>query len=85
MATKKKSPTSKKASPKKAKAETPTTEKEALVVFAFRLTQVERDQIHKTAGPRNATQFIRRVATAFAHEDEGAFREVLTEAREGRS
>ena len=69
MATTKKKAPAKKAAPKKpaAKAAKP---KEDLVVFAFRLTEVERTAIHKRAGPRNATQFVRRVAVAFASEDD---------------
>ena len=61
------------------KKESPSPE--PLVVFAFRLTQAERDAIHQTAGPRNATQFVRRVAVAFAREDKGAFETVIQEAR----
>ncbi len=56
------------------------TKKEELVVFAIRLTEAERDAIHKTAGPRNATRFIRQVAKAFARKDEAAFRATLKEA-----
>ena len=74
--------TTKKAVAKKTRAAKP---KETLVVFAFRLTQPERAAIHKTAGPANASRFIRRVAVAFAGEDETAFRTVLKEAREARS
>ena len=59
--------------------------KEDLVVFAFRLTEAERDAIHKTAGPARASRFIRRVAVAFGQEDEGAFKGVLKEAREARA
>lgn len=57
---------------------------EGLVVFAFRLTEAERDAIHKTAGPAGASRFVRRVATAFAREDESAFRAAVKEAREAR-
>lgn len=58
--------------------------KEPLVVFAIRLAEAERDEIHKAAGPRGATQFVRAVALAAAREDEGAFREVIKAARELR-
>ena len=75
--TKSKAATQPKAAPKKAKAP-----KEDLVVFAFRLTEAERAAIHKTAGPRNATQFVRRVAVAFAAEDAKAFDAVVKEARD---
>ncbi len=86
MATKSKTPkptTKKKASTnvKAAKAKP----KEDLVVFAFLLTEAERDLIHKTAGPARASKFVRRVAAAFAKQDEGAFRAVLKEARDARS
>jgi len=86
MATKKKSATKKPAAAKTAKATKGSKPpKEDLVVFAFRLTQAERDAIHKTAGPRNATRFVRRVAVAFAKENDKAFQTVLREARQARS
>jgi len=84
MPTKKNTTTKKTASKKKATPKT-AKPKEDLVVFAFRLAKAERDAIHKTAGPRNATQFVRRVAVAFAKEDDAAFKTVLKEARELRS
>ena len=86
MAAKKKtsSKTTTKATPTR-KSARGRTEKEELVVFAFRLTPAERDAIHETAGPRNATRLVRQVAVAFAHEDEKAFREALKEAREARA
>ena len=43
-------------------------------VFAFRCTTPELEAIHRTAGPRNASQFIRSVAAAFAQEDASAFK-----------
>ena len=58
--------------------------KEELVVFAFRLTPAERDAIHKTAGPRNATRLVRQVAVAFGNEDEAGFKAALKEAKELR-
>ena len=60
------------------------TKPENLCVFAFRLTAAERDAIHTTAGPANASRFIRKVAAAFAREDDTTFRAVLKEAREAR-
>ena len=83
MATTKATTTKKKAAskPKAVKPKKGKAPKEDLCVFAFRLTPAERDAIHRAAGPRNATQFVRRVAVAFAHEDEGAFKTVLKEAR----
>ena len=65
------------------KAAKPKTEKPARV-FAIRVTDDELAAIHKTAGPRNATRFVRAVAAAFAAEDEAAFRAVVKEAREAR-
>ena len=53
-------------------------------VFAIRVTDEELAAIHKAAGPRNATRFIRAVAAAFAAEDEAAFRAVVQEARRAR-
>ncbi len=76
--------TVKKAPAKKATSKKPTKPKQDLVVFAIRLTQAERDKIHATAGPRNATHFIRAVAAAFANEDEGAFKATLKEAHKLR-
>ena len=89
--TKKKTQTTKTATTKKAgakatrKTAAKATPKEDLVVFAFRLTQKERDAIHETAGPAKASRFVRQVAVAFAKEDESAFRSALKEAREARA
>ena len=54
-------------------------------VFAIRVTDDELAAIHRAAGPRNATRFIRAVAAAFASEDDAAFRAVVKGARELRS
>ena len=67
----------------KIKKEKPANEE--LVVFAFRLTPAERDAIHKTAGPARASRFVRRVAVAFANEDEATFRNLLRDVRKTRS
>ncbi len=83
-----KSETTKKASKKSAKpAKEPKSrkEKEATRTFAIRITNAELAAIHKAAGPRNATRFIRQVVAAFANEDEGAFRAALKDAREARA
>jgi len=53
--------------------------KEELVVFAIRLPKADRDLIHKAAGPRRATRFVRSVALAAARGDERGFREILAE------
>ena len=79
--TTKTAPTKKTTKRKTAEPKAATKPKEDLVVFAFRLTEAERTAIHKTAGPANASRFVRRVAVAFANEDESAFKAVLAEAR----
>jgi uncharacterized protein (DUF1778 family) len=49
----------KKAKETKPKKEKPPKEpKPPQVVFAFRLAEVERDLIHKAAGPGKATRFV---------------------------
>ncbi len=56
----------------KAKAPKPKKErapKEDLVVFAFRLTPAERDQIHTAAGPAKASKFVRALTRAAAQGD----------------
>ena len=53
-------------------------------VFAIRVTDEELAAIHKTAGPRNATRFVRAVAIAFSAEDDAAFRAVVKEAQAAR-
>src|SRR2546428_2275111 len=50
---------SKEPKPKKEKAP-----KVPLVVFAFRLTEADRDAIHKAAGPGKATKFVLAAALA---------------------
>jgi hypothetical protein len=57
---------------------------EGLVVFAFRLTEAERDAIHKAAGPARASRFVRTIAVAAANEDEAAIKATIKEAREAR-
>ncbi len=83
MATKKKA--TKKTTTRKTKASTPKKASEANRVFAIRVTDAELAAIHKAAGPRNATRFVRAIAAAFAAGDEKAFRVVVTEARAARS
>jgi hypothetical protein len=84
----KKAKPAKAARPKAAKAKAPKPKRESGPkpdrTFAIRITGDELEAIHKAAGPRNATRFIRSVAAAFATEDEAAFRSVLKEAREAR-
>ncbi len=64
--------------PKSKKQKAP---KEPQVVFAFRLTEVQRDQIHKAAGPGKATRFVRAAALAAASGDRPAFEELLAQAK----
>ena len=79
--TKKKATTRKKAAPRKASA----TAQRPRRVFAIRVTDKELAAIHKTAGPRNATRFVRAVAAAFAGNDTKAFQVVLAEAKRARA
>src|SRR6266581_7198943 len=62
--------------PKKEKAP-----KEPQVVFAFRLTEAQRDQIHRAAGPGKATKFVRAASLAAASGDRPAFEELLVQAK----
>jgi hypothetical protein len=70
-----------KAAAKPMKAKKP---KEALVVFALRMTEPERTKLHETAGPRGATRMARQVLVAATTEDPVAFKAVLDEARRAR-
>ena len=53
----------------------PREPKEALVVFAFRLTPKERKAIHQAAGPAKASRFVRALAVAASQGDETAVRD----------
>jgi hypothetical protein len=55
----------------------PRERQEDLVVFAFRLSEEERDLIHKAAGPARASKFVRALAVAAACQDEAAIRLLL--------
>jgi len=57
--------------------------KEPQVVFAFRLSEVDRNLIHKAAGPAKATQFVRAAALAAATGDHKIF-ETLVEQAKGK-
>jgi hypothetical protein len=61
--------------PKKEKEKAP--KEQQLVVFAFRLTEAQRDAIHKAAGPGKATRFVRTAALAAASGDRASFEELL--------
>ena len=58
-------------------SDAPTEAKEDLVVFAMRVTQEERDLIHKAAGPGKASRFVRQVATAAARGDVDAVQRLI--------
>lgn len=81
--------TTKKVGPKKTAAKATSKKTSASQpprrVFAIRVTDKELTSIHKAAGPRNASRFVRAVAAAFANADESAFRKVLKEAQEVRA
>ena len=62
---------------KKAAREALKTEKGDLMTFAFRLTQDERDTIHKAAGPGKASKFVRQVAIAAARGDVDAVQRLI--------
>jgi hypothetical protein len=74
-------PTTEKSTKKPAKAAKPKAAKEPLVVFAFRLSEADRDLIHKAAGPAKATKFVRAAALAAANQDGKAFDELVAQAR----
>ena len=53
--------------------------REELCVFAFRLTEAERDAIHKAAGPAKASKFARNLLVAAATKDDAAVRAIMKE------
>jgi hypothetical protein len=55
------------------------TPREELCVFAFRLTEAERDAIHKAAGPAKASKFARTLLVAAANKDEAAVKALMKE------
>ena len=55
--------------------------RDSLCVFAFRLTEAERDAIHKAAGPAKASKFARSLLVAAANKDEAAVRAILKEVQ----
>jgi len=65
--------------PKKEKAP-----KEPLVVFAFRLSEADRDLIHKAAGPGKATRFVLSAALAAANSDTKAFEALVAQAKQSK-
>lgn len=69
---------------KEPKARKEKAPKEPLVVFAFRLSEADRDVIHKAAGPGKATRFVLAAALAAAAADQKAF-SALVENRATKS
>jgi hypothetical protein len=65
--------------PKEAK--TKKTPAEPQVVFAFRLSEQDRDRIHAASGPGGATQFVRASALAAANGDSTAFETLVAQAK----
>ena len=55
----------------------PKAPRDNLCVFAFRLTEEERDAIHKAAGPAKASKFVGTLAVAAARNDEAAVKAIL--------
>jgi hypothetical protein len=55
--------------------------REALCVFAFRLTAEERATIHKAAGPAKASQFARTLLVAAARNDEAGVKAIMKAAQ----
>lgn len=74
----KKTTRARKPAAEKPAAETKAPRKE-LCVFAFRLTEAERDAIHKAAGPAKASKFARNLLVAAATQDEAAVRAIMKE------
>jgi len=52
-------------------------QREDLCVFAFRLTEEERNAIHKAAGPAKASKFARSLLVAAARNDEAAVKAIM--------
>ena len=76
--TTKKTTRTRKPAAEKPAAETKTkAPREELCVFAFRLTEAERDAIHKAAGPAKASKFARNLLVAAANKDEAAVRAIM--------
>ena len=63
-----------------AEATVPPDNRHELVVFAFRLTEPERNKIHNAAGRGKATSFARAALVAVATGDETAVKELMASA-----
>ena len=55
--------------------------REDLCVFAFRLTEEERDAIHRAAGPAKASKYARTLLIAAARNDEAAVKAIMKAAK----
>jgi uncharacterized protein (DUF1778 family) len=75
-------PKSEKKASKEPKPKKQKPPKEPLVVFAFRLTEADRDRIHKAAGPGKATRFVLAAALAAANADPKAFEALVAQAEQ---
>jgi hypothetical protein len=73
--------TAKKSKAKEPKPKKEKPPKEPQVVFAFRLSETDRDLIHKAAGPAKATKFVRAAALAAARQDAKVFEELTAQAK----
>ncbi len=62
-------------------APTDGTDGSEIVVFAFRLTRGERDEIHAATGSAKASKFIRTLALAGARGDMKAVQEAIDEVQ----
>ena len=49
--------------------------------FAFRLSEAERNAIHKAAGPARASKFARTLLAAAARNDEVAVKAIMKAAK----
>lgn len=76
-------PTEKAAKKPKAPAPPPVLDDDSgdLVVFAFRMTRAEREEIHDAAGPAKASRFTRTVVLAAARGDLATIQTAVKETR----
>jgi hypothetical protein len=76
--------------PKKAKSPatdepaTPPDDAGEIVVFAFRLTRTERDELHAATGSAKASRFVKAIVLAGARGDLKAVTELMEEAQASR-
>lgn len=55
-----------------------------IVVFAFRLTRAERDELHAATGSAKASRFVKAIVLAGARADTKAVQELIDEVQAGR-